>query len=151
MVDCVIVVPKQSGILLVGVVIVLEFSRGCHIFCPAVKGRPGVRSVQMDRVGEGGVVDESDHTLRSTRNHKSRAWRHAIVSDQICNTQIGVDRLGEWLDLHFEVLNILSCDRIGQDSKRPRIVSIDAIVCWRSAEVTYFVGCLIGGIGKGTL
>lgn len=116
MMNCVIVVPKQSGILLVGIVIVLKFSRGCRIFCPAVKRRPGVRSMEMHRVRDCGVVDESNHGLRSTRDHESWAWRHAIVSDQICNTQIGVDRLGEWLDLHFVVLNILSCDRIGQDS-----------------------------------
>lgn len=124
-----VVVPQQSGILLVGVVIILVLARGCHVFCPAVEWRPRIRSMQMDRVRQCRIVDKSDHRLCSTRNHKRRAWRDSIVADQICNTQIWVDRLGEWLDLHFVVLDVLSRHRIGKDSRRPRIVSMRVIVC----------------------
>ncbi|KAL2284812.1 hypothetical protein FJTKL_08641 [Diaporthe vaccinii] len=131
-VNCVVVVPEQSGILLVGVVIILVFAGGRHIFCPTVERRPGIRSMQMDRVRDCRVVDESDHRLCSTRNHERRAWRHSIVSDQIRNTQVWVDRLGEWLDVHFVVLDFISRHRIGKDSRRPRIVStsIGVMVCW---------------------
>lgn len=118
--NCMIVVPEQSTALLIRVVIILEFSRCRHIFCPAVEWRSGVRSVQMDRVWNCSVVDESHNRLCSARYHERWAWRHPIISDQVCETQIGVDRLGEELDLHFVVLDVLPSNWIGQDPSRFR-------------------------------
>ena len=124
----VVVVPEQSCVLLVGVVVILEFSGGRHILCPAIEGRPGVGSVQMDRVRGRGIVDKSHHGLRSARNDECRAWGYSVISDQICDTQIRIDRLSEWLDIHFIVLDIPPRDGVGEDSVNFGIVSAGLIV-----------------------
>lgn len=149
--NCVIVVPEKSGTLLVRIVVVLEFARLCHIFRPAVECRSGVRSVQVDGVWDCSIVDESNDRLCSTGYHESRAWRHPVVSDQVCKTQVGVDRLGKRLDLHFVVLDVLSRNWIGQNPW----ISPMSVCCSRAfrkhIQGTYLVGCLIGGIGRATL
>lgn len=103
-----IMIPKESRVLLVGVVVIFELSGRRHVFCPAVEGRAGVRTMQMDRVRGCGVVDESDHGLCPAGNHECRPWGYSIIPNQICKTQIGVDRLSEWLNVHFVVLNVLA-------------------------------------------
>jgi len=130
MVNSMVVVPQHTAGLGVGVVIVLELSRLCDIFGPAIPGgalrcvsvdsRPGehgkthrVRAVQMHRVGHGRVVDEPHHGLAASLDQECRAGRDAIVSHKVGGGLVGIHLLLKVVDVDLVVVNGLICDRVG--------------------------------------
>lgn len=58
-VNSMIVIPQCTGILSIGVVVVLVLARLCGIICPAIKWSPAVRAVQVDTVRQTTCVSMS--------------------------------------------------------------------------------------------
>lgn len=109
-----VVVPQTTRTLHIGVVIVLEFAGVGDILGPAVKGRAGVRTVEVDRVGILSMVDEPHDALRASGHDERRPGRHAVVADKLCWAQVGVDVFTERFDFNLVVKNVLSRYRIGE-------------------------------------
>lgn len=107
--------------------------------------------MQMDRVGHGGVVDESHDALTALFDNEGRAGRHAVVADQGSRTLSRVDLLGELVDIDLIVVNWLSRDWVG-DCPGLR-VRIFGFICQRVKKPSSHshLGALHGRNGHGEL
>ena len=111
MVDSMVVVPQGSGILAVGVVVVLILPRLSSVLCPSIERSSAVRPVQVNRIRPISVVDESYNSFASLRHFEGRAWGDTVVSDESGFPKIRVDLLEERLDFDLIVVDRKSSRR----------------------------------------
>lgn len=62
----------------------------------------------MDRSGEVAMVGEADHRLGAFLLPEHRARGHAIIPDELGRPAVGVDLLGELLDLDLIIPHLLA-------------------------------------------
>jgi hypothetical protein len=118
-------IPQHACRLEVRVVVILVLARVRYIGGPPIEWGTAWRSVQMDRILPVGAVYESYNSLCAFRNDDSRTRRLPIVSNQPSRLELGVDLLGERLDLkllHVKVSYHLSTLYRGSTNVVPNLL-----------------------------
>lgn len=130
--DGVIMIPNCAGILEIGIKVVLVLAGLGQVVCPSVERRTleslahvgyrgwasmrgvgllepyRVTAVQMDGARETAVVCEPDHTLGPLLFPEHRARNHSVVTDEGGRREVGVNLLGEFLDLDLVVPDLVA-------------------------------------------
>jgi hypothetical protein len=107
-----VMIPKESGGLEIGIVVILVTSNWGNIFSPAIKWSSRRRAMQVHRVLAISVIHEADNRLSAFWYDNRRAGGDAVIAHQSSRLQASINLLGERLNFNLVVPYFFVSDRV---------------------------------------
>lgn len=102
--------------------------------------------MEMDGTGQSGIVDETYNRLPTLLNDEGRTRGDTVVTNENGVASVGVDVLGELIDVDLVIVYWATGDRV-------RDGPIDSLALGdheaKSPRKAYMAGVFTGGIGSG--
>lgn len=118
-----VMVPLETAGLLIRIVVTLILSRLRNILSPTVPRSTAVRAMEVNRILDGALVEETNNAFRSSGDNERGPWGHAIVADHLSGSKVRVDMLRKGPNLNLIVLNVIPIDRVCDGTVRLSVIA----------------------------